>query len=347
LINKYGKPSGPLLKLKQNFIDDNHLLLEQEREIYDIYTEQPIRSKCKNCDYVLEAQSFVKQTVAYSICNRCGHLNGLHQDSGEFCKAVYTDDDGEYYARAYKYKDKKDYFSRVKDIYHPKADFLLKSLSVIGELPESLQYSDIGAGSGYFGCALNPSNVNKIIGYEVSKFQVTMGNDMIGKDLLIQHSLEETIDLAQAIDSDVVSMIGVLEHLQEPRKILEALRNNPNVRYLYFSVPMFSITVFFEMVFSEVWQRHLNSEHTHLYTEQSLKWLANEFGMQQVSAWWFGTDMVDLYRNINVELKKDSSTNDIIDTWEKMFIPLIDNLQLVIDKSHLASEVHMLYKFNK
>ena len=98
MINKYGKPSGPLLKLKQNFIDDNHLLLEQEREIYDIYTQQPIRSKCKNCDHVLEAQSFVKQTVAYLICNRFGHLNGLHQDSGEFCKAVYTDDDdGENY----------------------------------------------------------------------------------------------------------------------------------------------------------------------------------------------------------------------------------------------------------
>ena len=157
--------------------------------------------------------------------------------------------------------------------------------------------------------------------------------------------MHETVDLAASVDSDIVSLIGVLEHLQNPRDILDALKNNKNVRFLYISVPMFSPCVFFEMVFPVVMQRHLSNGHTHLYTEGSLQWMAKEFAMQQVAAWWFGTDMVDLFRCITVHLNKQIETKRMLADWTKMFAPLIDVMQAEMDKKHLSSEVHMLFKF--
>ena len=65
---------------------------------------------------------------------------------------------------------------------------------------------------------------------------------------------------------------------------------------LFLSVPMDSSAVFVEMSNEELFHRHLHGGHTHLYTEQSLKHLATEFGFSVVAEWWFGADIVDWYR---------------------------------------------------
>jgi 2-polyprenyl-3-methyl-5-hydroxy-6-metoxy-1,4-benzoquinol methylase len=347
-INRYSKPSKHLLKLKQDFFDNNDTFLSTSRKINNIYIKQPLRERCMNCDHAIDIENdketFIKQGVTYGICQFCGHLNGFFEDSDEFCQTVYTDDDGESYGKIYNASKRQEYFNRVADIYTPKAEFLLESLSSLADF-NSLNYVDFGAGSGYFVSALVEAGVNNIVGYEVSRTQADSGNIMIGKDLLKVCSIEDTISIIKSIDSDVVSMIGVLEHVQKPKEILDALRSNTNIRFLYLSVPLFSPCVFFEMVFPEVMQRQLSGGHTHLYTESSLKWLENEFDMKKVSAWWYGTDMVDLYRNITVQLKRESGTRKMVKAWERMFIPLIDSMQSKIDKKHLASEVHMLFEF--
>lgn len=345
MIIRYGRPSAPLLALKQSFIDDNDLLIEKDREVNRVFAQQPTRTNCKNCDYSLGDQAFSKQGVSYTICVRCGHLNGLHQDTEAFCAAVYTDDNGESYAKNYNAEDKHSYMQRVNDIYVPKAEFLCESLNQLGEVAEELRYADFGAGSGYFVGALLEQGVDKVQGFDVSKAQVDFGNTMMGQKNLMAHSLEETVDIVNSVDADVVSMIGVLEHLQEPRKVLNALRHNQCVRFLYLSVPTFGLSVFFEMVFPEVMQRHLSESHTHLYTNESLEWLAKEFNLQQVAVWWFGTDMLDLLRNVNVTLGKNPETNKMVEMWAKLFTPLVDTMQLAIDKKHLSSEAHILFQF--
>ena len=189
--------------------------------------------------------------------------------------------------------------------------------------------------------------MDQVLGFEVSKSQVDFGNTIMEQNLLKVHSLEQTVGLAESLDAEVVSMIGVLEHLQQPRKFLNALCSNPKVRFLYLSVPTFSLTVFFEMIFPEVMQRHLTQGHTHLYTSQSLDWMAKEFNMRQVAEWWFGADMIDLFRNVTVKLEKNSETSNMVEIWTKLFTPLIDGMQLEIDKKHLASEVHILFQLKQ
>jgi hypothetical protein len=132
--------------------------------------------------------------------------------------------------------------------------------------------------------------------------------------------------------------------VQNPREILSAIAKNKNIKFFYISVPLFSMSVFLEMVFSEVMNRQLSGAHTHLYTEDSLKYMSNEFNFEIVSSWWFGTDMVDLYRSVGVLIEKNLNTKKMTTEWQRLFSSLIDPLQKSIDKRHQSSEVHMIFK---
>ena len=55
--------------------------------------------------------------------------------------------------------------------------------------------------------------------------------------------------------------------------------------------------------------------------------------------------MIDLYRNVVVQIGKQPETEKMTQVWSDMFSPIIDALQLEIDKKHLSSGVHMLFKF--
>ena len=110
------------------------------------------------------------------------------------------------------------------------------------------------------------------------------------------------------------------------------------------SVPTFSLSVYLEMVFPMIMPRQLSGAHTHLYTKESLAWMEKEFGMKSISTWWFGTDIVDMYRSFSVSLANNPDCQEMVSSWQRLFEPLIDDLQLVIDKERLSSEVHALYK---
>jgi|SaaInlStandDraft_6_1057023.scaffolds.fasta_scaffold31311_2 2-polyprenyl-3-methyl-5-hydroxy-6-metoxy-1,4-benzoquinol methylase len=345
-IVKYGKSSQALIAIKEDFFKNNDEMLSKGKTINKFYSQQSVRSKCKNCDYDLKEVSFSKLNVNYTICKNCGHLNGMHEDTDLFCKKIYTDNKGIDYSEVYDSKGVNEYNRRVRDVYIPKAQFLFDSLIEFDDMPQKLKYADFGAGSGYFVSALRQIGLDDVIGYEPSEQQVLHGNKLIGKDLLQQTSLEDTIVKIKAIDSDVLSMIGVLEHVQNPREILTAISQNKNIKYLYISVPLFSVTVFFEMIFPNIMNRQLSGAHTHLYTESSLKYMAKEFDLDIVASWWFGTDMVDLFRSVAVSLEKNSGTNKMETAWKELFSPMIDPLQLSLDKKHMSSEVHMIFKVN-
>lgn len=346
-MKKYGKKSADVLCHKSSFFSDNDSKLEHFRKLYNNYISQPRRTECKNCKSPIAEISFKKMGVDYLVCPNCSHLNGAHQDTDEFCAALYTDNEGKSYAVTYDSTSKDEYKKRVKDIYSPKVDFLMDSLKEHSVQPNKLKYADFGAGSGYFVSALKNQGLECVSGYEVSASQVDLANNMLANTLIIKHELEEIESIASKVSVDLISLIGVLEHVQNPRQLLKAISSNPNVEYLYFSVPLFSICVFFEHVFGDVMPRHLAPAHTHLYTEDSIKYFCEEFGFEIISEWWFGSDMVDLYRSVLVTLEKTNGESKASEIWENMFKPLIDDLQVAQDRKHAASEVHMLLRKKK
>ena len=343
---RYGKPSKEMFLHKVNFFNNNDEILSIGSNMNKLYAQQAERLYCKNCAKKLGKVDFKKLYVEYSLCLHCGHLNGKHEDSDSFLSEIYKKEKGTDYAKTYNSNDSNAFISRTKDIYVPKAMFLKESFLNFGLHPEGLSFADIGAGSGYFVSAMKNIGLKKIKGYEVSEQQLNLGNSMIGEEVLFHMDMDYSLDLIQEIEVDVVSMIGVLEHLKHPRDVLNALSKNKYVKFFYISVPLFSITVFFEMIFPKVMNRQLSGAHTHLYTEESLEYMANEFNLDRIASWWFGTDMIDLHRSISVSLSNEKYETNIIKLWQDKFSPMIDSLQLEFDNKHMSSEVHMLFKIN-
>jgi hypothetical protein len=343
---RYGKSSSALLNQKTSFFDENEILVKMQQQIASIYKKQSKRINCKNCDNKLEVSSadFTKSGVDYVLCSHCHHLNGIYEDTDEFCRAIYTADSGEEYAKNYKSENRDSFNYRTASLYLPKAEFLYTSLLDNQSDPHDLEYFDFGAGSGYFVTALKKIGLKNVSGTDVSAFQVDLGNTMIGEKVLTLHNMKDSAKILGETKSQVVSMIGVLEHLQYPRKVLNELRNNNNVEYIYLSVPTFSLSVYLEIISPEVFHRQLQSGHTHLYTEKSLSYLCKDFGFEIIAEWWFGTDIIDLYRHISVKLEQKGCSKRLKELWQKDFVSLIDSLQLEIDKMSLSSEVHLVLK---
>ncbi len=343
---RYGKPSGDLLKHKVSFFEQNDMHREESVRVAKLYTQQPRRTRCKCCDGSLGDVSFTKLEIDYIVCARCGHLNGAHEDTEAFCQRVYAEDGGSH-QEIYDAKSKADYLSRTHDIYIPKAKFLADALIAVGENPEGLSYVDLGAGSGHFVAALRQCGLDSVRGFETSKAQVDLANRMIGDDRIGSCALDEIIHIATTVDAQVLSLVHVLEHLRNPRELLSLLKENTSLKYLFLAVPLFSSSVYFEMIFPTVFHRNLACGHTHLYTDSSLDWLCREFGFNRVAEWWFGTDVVDWYRNVMVRARQQPETAKMADGWAELWAPAIDAMQLELDRRHMSSEVHLVLQIER
>ena len=98
------------------------------------------------------------------------------------------------------------------------------------------------------------------------------------------------------------------------------------------------------MLSPDIFHRHLSGAHTHLYTDKSLNYLADEFGLRIIGEWWFGSDIVDLFRHLKVTMSKSNTSEKTSNMFSENFIPLIDSLQLELDKKRSSSEVHILFQ---
>ena len=344
-MKKFGKSNIEMLEIKDDFFSNNDLLLEKQLENSRLYSKQKIRVNCKNCNHILgESFDFIKQKIPYLICSNCTHLNGRYDDSSAFARSLYSDDKGKDYSENYNAEDIESYIKRSHTIYLPKVEFLLNSLNEQKVDIKNIEFCDFGCGSGYFLYSLKNYNVRSICGLEVSEEQKDLGNKFLGKEMITTFDMSNSLEVIKDLKSNVISLIGVLEHLENPRDILLQIKNNPNIKYLYISVPTFSFSTFLESFSQDIFSRQLSGGHTHLYTEDSIKYFVSEYKFEILSEWWFGTDILDLYRHFIVTFKKFGYSEALVDNFKTSFKPLIDNLQLEIDKQKKSSEVHLLLK---
>ena len=105
---------------------------------------------------------------------------------------------------------------------------------------------------------------------------------------------------------------------------------------------MFSLSVLIENVFKNVFPRQLAGGHTHLFTEKSIIHMNKILKIDSFAEWRFGTDILDLFRSINVTLKDNKSSKKTIDYFSNQFYKSIDKMQKIFDKSHFCSEIHVL-----
>lgn len=347
-MKRYGKPIGDIFEYKTHFWEKNDEELKKRQKTAEVYTSQPQRDFCKICSSDIKNFSgeFEKMSVKYRICDICGHLNGIYQETISFIEWLYSDEEntdidygGEYIEEASEV-----YQSRLQDIYLPKANFLFDALEAENEDPTTMHYTDFGAGAGYMMAAIEQKSATSVSGYEVSSKQVDHARAMnkeINIDLV---DADEIYDLAQTIEADVVTMIGVIEHLRYPVQIMQSLDQNPDVRYVFCTFPMFSPSVFFEMAFPNVMPRHLTLGHTHLFQESSIDWLCKKANFDRRAEWWFGQDIIDMVRSVEVTVQDASGDGSVDKHWREMMYDVVDELQETLDRKQRSSSVHMLLK---
>jgi 2-polyprenyl-3-methyl-5-hydroxy-6-metoxy-1,4-benzoquinol methylase len=331
-VIKFSKSYKNIFNIKKDFYKNNSENLNNVLKINNLYKKQPLRKNCKNCNSK-NLKSFIKNFgIKYKICNNCNHVNGEYQDTKKFAESVYFNKRGKGYAKNYL----KDYEERVRNIYLPKVNFLTSVIK------SKINLIDIGCGGGHFIKALEDKNINAT-GYEVSKKLCDLGKTKLKKNKIINVNLDDSYKIVrESKNTDVMSMIGVLEHLVDPIKMLEAFQKS-KIKYLYILVPMFSLSSFLENSFTKIFPRSLSGAHTHAYTENSINFLAKKFKLKIIGEYWFGTDIPDLYRSLlcsgkilNRKIYQKEIKNKLVD--------LIDDLQKVLDKKKVCSEAHIIFK---
>ena len=338
--NKYGKSLDDILAIKSSFISSNDELIKEREAQAEILRLQEKRQFCKVCHSKLPAEPlFTTRGIEYYECAECGHVNSGNDDTHEFAEKLYIEQP---YGSTYHEESREAYEKRLENIYIPKAEFMLDVLKKEGLDIDEIKLLDDGAGSGYFVEAASRLGI-EAKGVEVSKAQVDFGNEMSGKENLKAVPGNEITEYLKNTERNVVSFIGVLEHITDLQDVVDAVRDNKNIKYVYCSVPMFSFSVIFEDVFRDCFNRQLGGGHTHLFTDSSLERLADMMGFEKCASWKFGSDIMDLYRMVSVRLEKNGNDR-LAGVWHDKFLPLLNEMQLMTDKGEFASEVHMLLK---
>jgi len=337
MLEKFSKSSEAVIKNKKSFFEENERHLGYVRNVNEVYLKQPRRTVCKNCEAPIGEADFFSQKVPYSLCASCNHLNGLYEDTDEFANFLYKDSGGDNYKRNYL----DSYDSRVNDIYAPKVSFLLEAIAPLRQKTSPLSVLDVGCGGGHFICACERASI-VARGVEPNQALVELAAEKIGTGKVVNCDLDDISKIIRDSGDEVVALIGVLEHLQKPREVIKAFVES-EAKYLYLQVPLFSLSVLLEHANQEVFPRQLNAGHTHLYTKESLDHLFEEFGLQILAEWWFGTDIVDLFRQVLVKSSyiDPEKGSKLLKRYLGNFI---DDLQSVLDRDKKCSGVNMILR---
>ena len=343
--NKFGKKSLDIFSIKKDFFTNNEELLKKQKKILTIYKKQPLRKLCKICKKKLKGDYFINHQMKYIICKYCTHVNGNHQDTLAFSKNIYQSDKINY-SETYKSSHLKKFKIRQKNIYDPKVNFLGENILRL----RKMTVLDFGCGSGYMVSAMKDYGVKKTIGVEISKSQIDYGKlifKKMNKDPNSLYKIEDKdiFDSVSKTKAKCITLIGVLEHLVNPHDLMRRIKNNHNIEYIYLCVPMFSDSCMVENSFEKVFNRLLGGGHTHLFTEKSLKRFMSKFNFSSKAEWWFGTDLMDLYRSFTVNSTQKNSLG-LLKILTK-FKSIIDDMQLNVDKKKMSSQVHIIFKKSK
>ena len=328
---RFSKPyDDKMFKIKKDFYSNNQKNLLSIIKINNIYKNQPKRKKCQNCEKKIEQKDFSSFGIDYIICKNCSHLNGKYKNSEKFAYELYTGNQSKLYSLNYA----RDYNIRANKIYRPKVKFLKKII-------KNFTLTDIGSGAGHFLKALELEKV-KSYGYETSQHLVKLSKRFLKRNQVRLTEFNNIYEIIKNCKTTCTSLIGVLEHLSDPNLAIQCFKKSKS-KYLYISVPLFSLSTFLEHASPKIYPRHLGGSHTHLYTKKSLYFMIKKFNLSVAGEWWFGTDIADMHRILTNSF---DSKNSILfkNFFDYFFTNYINEFQNILDRNKICSEVHMLIK---
>lgn len=326
----YSKKNSDLLNLRNDLFIKDKYFMKKMLQLNKIYSSGPRRKNCIICNNSISLTDFVSHGVAYSFCRKCNHLNGKNQISKKFNKFAYVKSGSKKLTNQYS----NNFNRRVEKIYLPKVIFLKKVVK------EKISVLDVGCGAGQLIKSCEKMKI-KAIGVDPNKNLIEFGKKFIKKNRLINLDFENCLKEISNTSCKVVSLIFVLEHLENPNQVFLNFRKS-KAKYLYISVPLFSLGVMFELGFQKNYSRNLGGSHTNLYTKESLRYLCKKYKLQIVGEWWFGSDYIDLYTKlINSSEKNSKFYKSKVNNFFKENIDLFQN---TLDKTEFCSDIHIILK---
>jgi len=348
VFKKFGKSSRGILKYQKYLIEEINEHIASEKKFEQSYLKSEKRDNCLICQCKIIEIDFMRNGINYSFCSDCGHLNGHNELSESLMDQTYSEQtkNGIQYDKHY-IQEVADFNLTVKNIYEPKADFLRNALQQdLSTSPvEDLKIMDFGTGSGHMVKAFQNVGFNRVIGIDPMETTINFGRDVMGLSNLIRVPVSESKDFLAKTDSKIVTMICTLPHVADHNEILETMRANPNINYTFQKLPFFSLSAILDIIHPNMNSRVISGTHTHIYTEKSLGFIEKRYGLIRIGEWRFGADILDLYRNLQIGIRNNHFSENFANEVDKFLLPLIDELQLVLDQNNYSSEIHVLWKF--
>ena len=124
-----------------------------------------------------------------------------------------------------------------------KSSFLLRVLNQ--EKISDFSVTDLGCGGGHFVKACELEQI-EAIGFDTNQQLIDLGNTILESNKVYYEDLSKIDELILQNQNDVLSLVGVLEHLLEPISAIGSLFNKSSATYLYLQVPLFSLSVLLE-----------------------------------------------------------------------------------------------------
>lgn len=353
-MDRFGKDLADLYWLHDDLQSNEELLLELQRSVESQYLNSPIRQRCVLCDTTLTGSAdFIRNTISFIFCVICGHVNGNHEVSLDFIASTYTSVDqssrnSSLYSKEFTTGKKVDeYWEVVERIDQPKARFLAEFVHSLGLRVGATAVLDVGCGSGHFVNALLREGFTLARGFDsfapaIATAQ-TVGN--LSNNQAYLEEPNELLGILAETEATVISMMCVLVHLDSPLAALRAMRDNPSIRFTYQKIPMWSFATILEAALPGFHARVLGSDHSNVFSHESLKWIEGELGLKRVASWTFGGDWLDLQKRILLGMQKNDSSDLLLKRASLSLGSIANDVQQIFDKNKLASELHLVWEF--
>jgi len=332
MIERIHGKSIDIAQFKKPVLSDIGGHLDKIRSIVDYLAKNEksiAHSSCYICASTQRNPLVEIHGFQYVTCEGCGHVYTSRRYTDEAIRRFY--ETNTYWAEV-TYANKSTCYYRRDNVARPKVEFAERCYAGLRGT-----WLDVGSGIGDM-VSVALENGWKATGLELSETSVAFAKDIFNVDLLRQ-TMEEYRDqhpkLAGTVD--VVSLIGVLEHVVDPvgllRQANEMLKPGgivmiqvPNAR---------SMATMVQEAFPENVFRHMSPiEHIMIFTESSLNRAMANGGFEPLAYWYHGLDFYELLTNLVL-------TNQRVQ-GARLYTTLMENLnnfQQVIDDQELSDRI--------
>jgi len=314
---------------------DEKLSKKQIHESIDLLNNKN-REECILCGSKLCGENFYHRNIPFVICDTCGHIQTKPKPPDDYPTTNFSS--------VYLEKNKKDYQDRKKRIYKPKLEWIINCL-IEHNYPKDqilkMQWTEMGAGAGYFLSSLLDAGIQDIKGFDADKKLVQIAREYIPEKYIIHYDgkLSEAFDIFPA---DIYTAFFVLEHISDSNNFFLKLKYLPKGTFFIFSVPVFGISCLLENIFEKNYARNLDCVlHTQLYTDDSIKFAMKKAGLRIIAQWIFGQDAEDFIRFVLKNITNKFSFKKI-DQIKNDLYRMQDSLQNCFDKNSLSDQRHII-----